>query len=297
MTSSWILTALLLLCPTLHTRAAIAYKEPYPWVASRGGHHLWSTRDPKFYICLSPKVACSEWLKFIHQEMLPSELQPHGSALYRPHKFPDYNLERRDPQSQSDYHKVQAIAEDPSVYKFAVVRHPWDRINSAYRSKYEGACNYSKTCMIQQFQLTTLQKHVGPKVSFHDFVKAVSDMPVLELNSHFRPQTLLCELTTFPYDELVELKNLTQLDLAAKKSGFKSPFSQLSRPASTGKGYYGGRTSKYHDCTMETVRLAEVVYAIDAARLGYNFDDAYASCKEHGVSVWKPDMNVSELCI
>jgi hypothetical protein len=137
-------------------------------------------------------------------------------------------------------------------------------------------------------------------------------MPVLELNAHFRPQALLCELTTFPYDELVELKNLTQLDLAATKSGFSKPFSQvrfmlcldvlvgiiaclqLSQPASSGKGYYGGRTSKYHVCTTATVRLAEVVYGTDAALLGYTFDDAYKSCQEHGISVWKPEDHVDE---
>eukprot|EP00045_Choanoeca_perplexa_P004465 m.38356 g.38356 ORF g.38356 m.38356 type:complete len:295 (+) comp12588_c0_seq27:148-1032(+) len=294
MTSSWILTALLLLCPTLHTRAAIAYKEPYPWVASRGGHHLWSTRDPKFYICLSPKVACSEWLKFIHQEMLPSELQPHGSALYRPHKFPDYNLERRDPQSQSDYHKVQAIAEDPSVYKFAVVRHPWDRINSAYRSKYEGQCRFNNECFRRVF-VPSLEVKDGI-YTFHEVVKALTRIPPIHLDGHFRPQTLTCDLTTFPFDEFVDLKNITQMDLAAKRSGFKTPFSQASHEYGV-FGENGRPTHKCHYCNWETVRLAEVIYGVDAAVLGYNFDDAYASCKEHGVSVWKPDMNVSELCI
>eukprot|EP00730_Choanoeca_flexa_P020223 TRINITY_DN9888_c2_g1_i1.p1 TRINITY_DN9888_c2_g1~~TRINITY_DN9888_c2_g1_i1.p1 ORF type:complete len:292 (+),score=4.65 TRINITY_DN9888_c2_g1_i1:68-943(+) len=271
----------------VHSRGS--YKEPYPWLVSKGSHHLWSVnRQPAFYACFSPKVACSEWLKYIHKQMLPADKVPQGLKIYARTKFLQYNLNRRDQSSQADYYATKAIAQDPNVYKFAVVRHPWDRLNSAFRSKYEGACNYSKACLAVEYQLEEVLKYPNKLLTFHQFVAAISRTPTLKLNPHFRPQTLLCELTTFPYDALVDLKNHTQLDQASDRCGFSMRFTEMSRPASTGARYYGGRTHKEHACTAATVRLAEAVYGVDAAVLGYSFSEAYDHCREHGVSSWSP---------
>eukprot|EP00045_Choanoeca_perplexa_P004467 m.38391 g.38391 ORF g.38391 m.38391 type:complete len:292 (+) comp12588_c0_seq35:84-959(+) len=287
-------TALVLL-NVLSLATTKPFNEPYPWVTAGGtSYKLWSTREPRFYICLSHKVACSEWLRYIHKEMLPSSRVPEGLDIYNPTSFHQQGLVRLKHTTKSQYDEVAKIAQDPEVYKFAVVRHPWDRLNSGYRSKYEGLCKHNITCFKARFVHTV--KDGDGILSFHDFVKALSEIPALHLNSHFRPQTLTCDLTTFPYDEFVDLKNITQMDLAAKRSGFKTPFSQASHEYGV-SGENGRPTHKCHYCNWETVRLAEVIYGVDAAVLGYNFDDAYASCKEHGVSVWKPDMNVSELCI
>ena len=38
-------------------------------------------------------------------------------------------------------------------FKFAIVRHPWDRLVSSFRSKYEGQCNYSTACMESRFRV------------------------------------------------------------------------------------------------------------------------------------------------
>eukprot|EP00045_Choanoeca_perplexa_P000273 m.13620 g.13620 ORF g.13620 m.13620 type:complete len:299 (-) comp10190_c0_seq1:153-1049(-) len=263
--------------------------------APSGGHRLWSTRNPKFYVCLTAKVACSEWLRYIHGEMVPEGLwSPTGPELYLPHQYPEYGLHRFDKTSRQSLARVRAIARDPSVYKFAVVRHPWDRLNSGFRSKYEGCCNFNNDCFIKKF-VPTMPKKEGV-YTFHDFVKALSEIPPSKLNEHFRPQTLTCDLTTFPYDGFVELKNSTQMDLAGKTSGFKTAFSNVSQEYGPVALASNRRTFKCHACTWETVRIAETIYQEDARTLGYSFEDAYRSCKDHGVSVWKPDMNVSDYC-
>eukprot|EP00045_Choanoeca_perplexa_P004463 m.38329 g.38329 ORF g.38329 m.38329 type:complete len:194 (+) comp12588_c0_seq19:96-677(+) len=172
------------------------------------------------------QVACSEWLRYIHGQRVPSRLWSRkGREIYRPHQFPQYDLHRFDRNSSVSFAQVQIVAQDPNFYKFAVVRHPWDRINSAYRSKYEGQCRFDNECFRRVF-VPSLEVKDGI-YTFHEVVKALSRIPPIHLDGHFRPQTLTCDLTTFPYDEFVDLKNITQMDLAAKRSGFKTPFSQV----------------------------------------------------------------------
>jgi len=53
-------------------------------------------------------------------------------------------------------------------FKWALVRHPWDRLVSSYRSKYEGQCNYSTACMEAKFRVPAQNASF---YTFHDFVR------------------------------------------------------------------------------------------------------------------------------
>ena len=53
-------------------------------------------------------------------------------------------------------------------FKWAIVRHPWDRLVSSYRSKYEGQCNYSTACMESRFRVPAQNASF---YTFHDFVR------------------------------------------------------------------------------------------------------------------------------
>lgn len=50
-------------------------------------------------------------------------------------------------------------------------------------------------------------------------------MAPLDMDPHFRPQTLLCELDTFPYTELVDISNTSQLEAASLRMGLAKSFS------------------------------------------------------------------------
>ena len=53
--------------------------------------------------------------------------------------------------SRNERVEAYKVINNPTYFKWTVVRHPWDRVVSAYRSKYEGHCNRSTECMESQF--------------------------------------------------------------------------------------------------------------------------------------------------
>jgi hypothetical protein len=53
--------------------------------------------------------------------------------------------------------------------------------------------------------------------------------PPVEMDPHFRPMHVLCELQTFPYDALVDLKNVSGMDAVSARMGMPISFSQVER--------------------------------------------------------------------
>lgn len=178
---------------------------------------------------------------------------------------------------------AEAVLNDPAYFKFAVVRHPWKRLVSAYRSKYEGQCNFQRFCMSKEFDLP-VGEH-SDFLSFHEFVSALASQDVAEMNSHFRPMVYMCELNRIKYDFVADLGEISDTNFISHKLGYKATYhEQEAEYAATvaGPKYWGGRTHTVHNCTAETVILAKKIYRQDAAILGYSFDDAMIACRDFG---------------
>eukprot|EP00911_Craspedida_sp_UC1_P002696 UC1_evm3s1979 len=277
--------------------------------ASRGAYRVSGTvlhpegggTSKRYYACLVPKAGCSSWLSYLRHMHLPHGLATEidRRAPYSKARHTEYGLDYLDPWGPLRRQGIESVVNDPSVFKFAVARHPWHRVISAYRSKYEGMCNFDPDCLTRQFGLDVSggggdgggesggDGHGHNKFSFHDFVRALARAPAHALDKHFRPVHLLCELPAHPYDALVDLSNATQVDAIAANVGFRATFSEFEadkRAAYDSQSYYHGRTHRVHNCTEETVRLAEQVYAGDAALLGYSFDGPRMWCRTRGRS-------------
>lgn len=184
--------------------------------------------------------------------------------------------------SEEEHVTAESIIRDPAVFKWAIVRHPWARLVSGYRSKYEGSCNFDRICLRNTWKVPVDRK--GGIVTFHEFVEALGTVPPASLNGHFRPAYLLCELNRIPYDFIGELKSKEDTDYISMRIGYPKTFSEVERSEYNSKSYYGGRTNQLQNCTRETVAAAERLYAGDSAILGFDFKDAYFACEEYGKS-------------
>ncbi len=184
-----------------------------------------------------------------------------------------------------------ALLNNRHVFKWAVVRHPWDRIVSAFRSKYEGQCNRNRTCFRNEFALPTLADGSDP-VQFHEFMESLARLRPSKMDPHFRPAHVLCELNRVAYDYIADLTNATETAFISERLGFNRSFGEVefekhahSRNLSQ---YYHGRTHLAHKCTQATVELAQSIYGVDAQLLGYSFAEPARCCLTHGVTHVNP---------
>jgi hypothetical protein len=284
---------------------------------TKGGYQLW-LESQRVYLCLTPKIGSTSWMTYIKANLPhpPPDAQARALAALaqaRRRAPPARNvttvttfLRVNNPPAglffrdfKTDAHVP--IVNDPAYTKVAVVRHPWDRLVSAYRSKYEGVCNFQRRCMKRTFMLHLLRDKDDSYLSFHEFVGTLFRMSPAQLDAHFKPQTLVCEMHRIKYDLFADLSVPADMDKVSRLLGFATPFSEaknseLSRfrggalPSSTAGDnsssavYYEGRTHLVQNCTVDTVAMAESIYAQDALILGYSFDAAYKACAERGVS-------------
>jgi hypothetical protein len=200
---------------------------------------------------------------------------------------------------------AEAIINSNTTFRFAVVRHPWERLLSAYRSKYEHACKGSRMCLVSGYNMVHLDRSdPNVPVSFDEFVHALAVQNPLELDHHFRPATTLCELNRIPYDFLLELTSQDDADYLARRLSLPRAFhvvpidtalngsavynaKSIAEQQASARAYYGPQP-----CTYETVAAAELLYGADAVLLGYSFQAAYDSCTQHGLS--SPPLAVSQ---
>lgn len=230
-----------------------------------------------------PKVGCSNMLHYLRRMLLPPVL--YEAAMRRPfspRSFDAHGLHFRR-STPADLARFERVAGNASVFRWAVVRHPWRRLVSGFRSKYEGECNFSRRCLRETFRVP-VPDDASP-LSFADFVEALSTQDADRMDPHFRPQHMLCQLHRVPYDFLADLARPEHMDALSRRMGMARTFTEVESEDAAqvfGAGYYGGRTHVVHNCSARTVRLAERLYGEDARLLGYSFAEARRACATLG---------------
>lgn len=245
-------------------------------------------------------MGCTSWLYYLRALHLPPAiLKTYVSNPYRRDSYDQHGFHFRNVLfgGFAEARAAETIINSNDTFRFAVVRHPWERLLSAYRSKYQHACKNSRLCLITGYNMAHLDRS-DPQaaVTFDEFVRALSVQNPLDLDHHFRPATMLCELNRIPYDFLLELTSQDDADYLAARLNISHPFRVapidtalngtevynarlVAKQQSSSRAYYGPQP-----CTYETVAAAEHIYATDAALLGYSFQAAYESCSRYGLS-------------
>eukprot|EP00054_Salpingoeca_dolichothecata_P016285 m.95266 g.95266 ORF g.95266 m.95266 type:complete len:308 (+) comp21908_c0_seq3:153-1076(+) len=260
-----------------------------PWTYSKlanelstGSHQIYNTKK-HYFICLIPKVACSAWLSHLRLEEV-GESHPHGnrSLTYKRISSPSHGFFFRTKRQGKE------IPSDPAYLKTALVRHPWLRVISAFRSKYEGQCNFDRKCF-QQF-VYTVDRTKKENLTFIELAQALAKSTPERLESHFRPMHLLCELGRIPYSSIIDLSSSGQIDSLTKLLGLKKPIGPRASVYSE-KRYYKGRTHLVQPCDSKTVDYVEKTYRKDAELLGYDFKIPREVCSQYGLTS-KPEDGV-----
>ena len=247
---------------------------------------LWSEKY-KYFACLVPKCGTTSWLELIFKTHLSEaemgDKTSHGiSFLHRRKSYDEYGLFfRHRGQKSTKPHEVGArnVLNDPSYFKFAIVRHPWTRIVSGFQNKYIENCGGKRTCFKNRF-VSTIDANLSLPVTLTEFLLALLQQPIIEMNRHFRPSSHMCDVGRYPYDFIGDLANAEHMEYILKK--IKSPVS-LSHGNSASSHTKGD--SSHLACSRQTVDLAARLYRSDLDAFGYSMDAAYDSCEKHGLAV------------
>jgi hypothetical protein len=106
----------------------------------------------------------------------------------------------------SDVLDFASLLKDSSVRKFCVVRHPYTRLISCYRDKFErepkGAGYHRK--------MRELGFPRGRRITFAEFLEAVARQPQQAMNSHWRIQYYNVFMDMIRYDEIIRYEDLPE---------------------------------------------------------------------------------------
>ena len=106
---------------------------------------------------------------------------------------------------------------------FTIVRHPLERLVSAYRDKFQFAKKYAyiyNNYAGQVMNTTSAGSRTSRRPSFSDFVNYLLRTPVDQYNDHWVPYWLHCHLCEIEYDVIAKMETITEdTDFIATRSG------------------------------------------------------------------------------
>jgi hypothetical protein len=275
--------------------------ESYNYVAQP-----WSTKY-HFFLCAVPKCGSTSWLELVYKMHLGEEqlndLMKRGSTWMHGHlSFPEQGLMFRphapprpggglvwegDAGRLFKFSQEERLQEERTIdvlnnqtyFKFAVVRHPWNRLVSGYLQKYVSRCKKNRRCFHDKFS-PQIDVNLLIPLTLTELLLALEHEPHHQINQHFRPTVEICDVGRIPYDFIADMENPAHIAYLLER--IKSP-------------YPLPKENVLHDqhvepddllvaCTRATVDLAARLYAKDLESYGYTMDAAYASCEKYGLA-------------
>lgn len=227
-----------------------------------GAHIIWQAHG-SYMGCFMPKTGSSAWMNYMRKQ-ITGEVAGKDTPTHEPFHTNGVKWGFSD----------EALK---MPFRFAVVRHPWDRLVSFYRNVFlhdvrQGGGLYTSQLGFSKEELQNL--------TFHRVVQAIAEKAGVNgtdflVNPHFRPQYQLCQLHSIKYHMLLNLDNLAsvpeELSLVQQWTGFAERFQPHITCSAAQRG---------EPCHPHTVRYAKQVYGRDAELMGFNFDAAYAACRD-----------------
>ena len=164
-----------------------------PWQLSYLLKHLVVDDRARLLYCYVPKVGCANWKRVF-------------SILYGTY----HSVEEISAVNHSSMKLLSSYSDDEVSYrlknyfKFMFVRHPMDRLLSAYRNKFgEHFRNFELkygVYIVQNFRPNPPVHPKGDDVSFSEFLAYVAGTENSLLNEHWSPYVDLCQPCYVNYD-------------------------------------------------------------------------------------------------
>lgn len=165
-----------------------------------------------------------------------------------------------------------------SSFKFFFVRHPFERLVSCYRDKFEMGRKTDYIFRTFNPSIIDSQNKGGERPSFQEFVHYLINTPVEEYNDHWLPNWIHCQTCTQDYDLIGYMETLmTDVSYIFNMSGIKDEQFPWSNAAASGD-YNKELTKKYFaTLTIEQRKLLYDIYLPDFLMFGYNDAEEYIS--------------------
>ncbi|KAF4529090.1 hypothetical protein B566_EDAN018221 [Ephemera danica] len=242
-------------------------------------------RPHKLTYCPVYKVASSTWL---HQLLL---LAGHTDEYLNDSRLQISKLARQVyPQPDEE------IAEEAfrTTMKLLMVRHPFERLISAYRDKLEnkdnrhqhGTMHFYETFgkkIVLKFRNSSVDEHgtpLRPEPTFREYVTYLIHEDVVRFDDHWIPIYLFCTPCLVRYDVIGHVETMLRDQLyAIRAAGLENLLKPRWRHLTKGKSSAGDVAKKYFSklSKWHVQRLYEV-YQLDFELFGYSPDEyaAYA---------------------
>ena len=175
-------------------------------------HFIYSDKASTIY-CYVPKVACTNW-KRVFQVFDGKATDPLATGKKQKVHFLKYNT--FDKLSLDDISWRQNV-----YYSFLFVRHPFERVLSAYRNKFKDPYNTqyqkrygAKVLRMFRANLTEAEYKAGKNVTFPEFVQYIikthKTYGYYGLNEHWNSMQDLCHPCSIKYDFIGKMDSLVQ---------------------------------------------------------------------------------------
>jgi len=162
---------------------------------------------------------------------------------------------------------------------FTIVRHPFERLVSAYRDKFEFAKKYAYVYSHYANKILNLgsplqvTKHKRP--TFSEFVEYLLRIPVDKFNDHWVPYWLHCHVCDVEYDIIGKMETITEdMDFIAEESGLKAANVSLpwANRRSSGEKVI---LDYFRGLTLAQVNGLYLIYKPDFEMFGYKADSYF----------------------
>ncbi len=165
----------------------------------------------------------------------------------------------------SDIDGFASVVADPAIYKFCVTRHPYARLVSCYRNKFEpSARGRGFPKMMRQLGYDPGKE----EITFGKFIAAIAEQDQRDMNAHWRPQYYNVFMDRIAYDEIIPYEDFTaRMRALVKKFYPETAGDQSLTSANRQTTNSDALVEQYFDEGLKA--QVREIYAIDFERFGF----------------------------
>ena len=182
---------------------------------------MYMSKDYQLMYCKLPKVACTNWKRVLiylnsgGNVTVKEILNATGGEVHGKYSTKYFNLFNAKNKGYSDDDIKYRLK---NYFKFIFVRHPLDRLLSAYNSKFNTTKWFKKIYMrsygpliMQKFSSRNITG-IPDNITFEEFLRYIAGAPRDKLNRHWAPYFELCTFCdpTWRYDFIGKYEAMTE---------------------------------------------------------------------------------------
>ena len=227
---------------------------PTPLLRARFNDAVFISLKQRYLFASNEKVANSTLRATFQSLECGGHLPPH----YKP--FKRWTGPLLQPSDITDF---PALVSNSAVRKFCVVRHPYTRLISCFRDKFERepkGAGYRR-------KMRELGLPTNKQISFAEFLSAVAKQDQLAMNSHWRVQYYNVFMDMIRYDEIIRYEDLA--DRLARLVGELYPFANTDAVISRHRHDQSSDELVDRYFVPELRTLARRIYRRDFETFGY----------------------------